>query len=541
MGLIIAPIKWVIKKFFVDFLWFYIGIYWIIICMAPVWIFEFVATSIAKKKGSFLWLEANSRGNILAPHWLYDVTWYLALFMMFLTLIQSICRQLKREPKFNIFKALFGVINGTKAVGNVAELKPESFKKTSGVFFGKLKGKYVAIKESEDSHILCIGGQGSGKSSCFAIPTLMTWKHRVLAIDIKGELYQKTSHKRGKELIKVFNPMDSEAYGYDPFYLLKASDDERTSEAKSIAVALIPLPIDIKDPHWIQSAQNFLTGAILYFQGEGYSFSETMYHVQYRSSREIIEEIMLSNDDESKLFMNKFSSMEDKELNSVSSTMSNFIIPFATDKNLQRALSGKGKCITPHDLENGYDVFLNISEHKLDIWKGLLGLIVNQFCNAFKKREDGNDNPVLFLLDEFPALGKIEAVIGGLATLRSKKIHVAIIIQSLAQLDLTYGKTARQVITDQCPYKMILRATEVDTQKYFSDLIGTYDKQKLSSNINADMMGMGKGTGTSKTTEEKRIIKPEDFATLKDAVCLFPTGYQRLEKASYYKDKNFNN
>jgi type IV secretion system protein VirD4 len=71
--------------------------------------------------------------------------------------------------------------------------------------------------------------------------------------------------------------------------------------------------------------------------------------------------------------------------------------------------------------------------------------------------------------------------------------------------------------------------------------VGTYDKKKESRNFNADMIGIGKGQGTSTTTEEKRIIKPEEFAYLKDIVCVFPTGYRRIEKIKYWEDKAFSN
>lgn len=67
----------------------------------------------------------------------------------------------------------------------------------------------------------------------------------------------------------------------------------------------------------------------------------------------------------------------------------------------------------------------------------------------------------------------------------------------------------------------------------------TNGKGKISSNYNADILGVGKGQGTSSSTEEKRIIKPEEFAYLKDVVCVFPNGYKRLQKANYYEDKTF--
>ena len=77
------------------------------------------------------------------------------------------------------------------------------------------------------------------------------------------------------------------------------------------------------------------------------------------------------------------------------------------------------------------------------------------------------------------------------------------------------------------------------TQKWCSDLVGTYDKIKKSNSVNADNFGLGKGSGISTTTEEKKIIKPEEFAYLQDIVCIFPTGYARIKKTPYYSDSAF--
>jgi type IV secretion system protein VirD4 len=195
--------------------------------------------------------------------------------------------------------------------------------------------------------------------------------------------------------------------------------------------------------------------------------------------------------------------------------------------------------VTPQDLDNGYDIYCCIPEHKLDQWKELLNMTINQFLKAFERRSIVNDKPLLVLLDEFPRLGKIEAITNGLATLRGKKVQIALFVQSKSQLNAIYGKDIAEVIADNCNYKAILKASEPATQEWCSKLVGTYDKKKLSSNVNSDMVGIGKGTGVSKTTEEKRIIKPEEFAYLQDIVCLFPTGYRRIEKTPYFKDAAF--
>lgn len=150
-----------------------------------------------------------------------------------------------------------------KLGGDTVALK--TAKDLSGVVFGKSNGKYATMPESTDGHILIVGGAGSGKTAAVAIPTLMSWKERVFAIDIKGELYEKTKKARGEATIKVFNPTDRNAYGYDPFYMLKTADDI-SSAARQLAMSIIPLPADVKDPFWIKNAQNMLTGFLIYLQ-----------------------------------------------------------------------------------------------------------------------------------------------------------------------------------------------------------------------------------------------------------------------------------
>jgi len=227
--------------------------------------------------------------------------------------------------------------------------------------------------------------------------------------------------------------------------------------------------------------------------------------------------------------------MDDKTLSSIMAELSRNIVHFLTDKNLSSALSRESN-ITPQDLKFGNDVYINIPEHLLRQWKSLLTLIVNQFLTYFEQRKEERAKPILFLLDEFPRLGKVSAMLDGLATLRSKKIVICLIIQSLAQLDAIYGHDERKVISDTCAYKAILGATDADTQEYFSRLVGTYDKQVTSTGTHREAYtGIGKSTSTHISEIEKRIIKPEEFGRLTDIVLLTPYGYSRVEKAAYYQ------
>jgi len=460
----------------------------------------------------------------------------MAAFMVLFT-IQSTIKAVTGNRGFRLWHIFTGGA-GRREEEILSPTVPKKLRTRTpdGFIFGGQGRDFVSKAISMDGHILTVGGAGSGKSSCIAIPSLLSWESRVFAVDIKGELYEKTRNKRTN--IKIFNPMSTNTAGYDPFYLLRSSRNP-VQDVREIVIALVPKPADVKEPFWVESAQNLFTGAILHFHAEGLSFPDTIAAIQKTPIGVLVETIHNSSTENAQFFVNQFVGMDTRTLAGIFTELSNKILPFATDPDLKSCLS-KRNYITPEDIEDGNDVYLCIPEDKIEQWKGLLTLITNQFLKHFERRAEGNAIPVLFLLDEFARLGKVETVVSGLATLRSKKVTICILTQSLAQLDVIYGTEQRKVIADNCQYKAVLSATDADTQDYFSRLVGTFDKTKRSQSANFEQYtGMGRGTGTSTTTEEKRIIKPEEFSTLKDIVLLTPFGFYRVEKTPYYEEPAF--
>jgi len=391
------------------------------------------------------------------------------------------------------------------------------------------------MEEHSEGHIMVVGGQGSGKSTSIAIPTLLNYNSSIFAIDIKGELSETCKNYRKKR--KVFNPLNENTPHYNPYLVL--NEGNRVQGAREISQSIIPIGTNEKDPYWKQSAQNLLTACILHYESSGKDFPTTCREIMQTPVNELIEILSKSPVNEVKLFINSFVSADTKLLASIYSTLSNEIILFATDEDIMRALSKDDDYISINDLENYTDVFIQISEDKLEQWKSLLNLIVSQFLKSFEKRADKADKKILFMIDEFARLGKIENITNGLATLRSKGIQIMLILQSLAQLDMIYGKDTRKVITDNCNYKIVLNASDIDTQEYFSKLVGTVEKVKKSSSVNKNDFSVTSNKGTSKTTEEKRIIKPEEFAYLEKPVVFTPKGFFRPNKVKWYEDNIF--
>lgn len=442
----------------------------------------------------------------------------------------------KMDPTWTWIKHLVGKVIGRNFTSGTKKGHETTFEKSSvsenevkmasGVFFGKLDNRYIMQSDKTDGHVLIVGGPGTGKSSAIAIPTLRSWRGRVFCVDIKPELAQKS----GREINAIiFNPERANCPHYDAYYMFNMRDHSEV--AQMISQAMIPLPADVKDPHFINSARAYLTGAILYcYEDLHLDFAETMQEI-LSDMLGICEQVMGSDNMNAKIWMGQVASMGDNERGSVFSTFSNSCLPIATNAALMAALSTKDcdNTFTAEDIEKK-DIFLQIREEKLDIWKPAASLIINQMLKYFESRPDGNNEPILLMLDEFARLGKVAGnVTNTLATCRSKAIHVMLIMQSFAQLDIVYGKDTRNAIIDMCGYQVCLSAESPETQEHFSKIAGTYDKVTVSHTDQT--------SANTTSTRESRIIKPEELKYLGDELLLLaPEGFGKIKKVPYYID-----
>lgn len=190
------------------------------------------------------------------------------------------------------------------------------------------------------------------------------------------------------------------------------------------------------------------------------------------------------------------------------------------------------------------DVILIIPEEKIEYYKRMLRLMISQMITTFEQRPRRTYNekelpPILVLLDEFARLGKIPEIKSGLMTLRSAGVTFALFVQSIASLDEIYGRDTARVILDNCTYKVILGASDVVSQQYFSELVGkvkTY-RGSISENYNSiNNSVMGYSRSINETMEP--IIYPHEFAILNDVVVVASGyGYFRVPKILYCRYK----
>lgn len=417
-------------------------------------------------------------------------------------------------------------------------------KEPTGIILGKDKrsGKYVCKPLEEDGHVFLIGGSGSGKSSAYVIPTLLINKKvRIFAIDIKGELSFKTA-KYGSQHVLIFNPSDRSTWGYDPLYALtdESSTQQIMETMQTIAYSLISMPAELKDPFWKNSARNLLLGLLIYYYKQGTrDFVGIIDEILGRPVEESIQAVMehaKTNSVEYRYIV-QFKEMESETLGGIVAEMNNHLVIFVNDQDIRYAFRDNPCKVNPLKLEEGLSTYLSIQENKLSAYQDALALILNlTMCHLETRSPDSE--PIIFVIDELPRIlsaGKLDKLLDGARTLRSRKVCLFLITQSTEALMSAFTENEVADLISNCPYIVVLSASSSKTQKSVCSWCGTYKVRKKSWS--------GGGNKDRKTTvsfEEKDIVEPSDLMTLPnsgEAILITPYGYGRVKKVPYYEDK----
>lgn len=386
---------------------------------------------------------------------------------------------------------------------------------SEGIVLGKINEQLIEKPAEVQGHCLIVGGSGSGKSRGVAIPTLLRWKGSVFAIDIKGELSRETATHRNNNYI--FDPAAGTG-AYNPLDLCKKKVD-----AQEIASALIPYTGG--DTYWVDSSRGILSAVLLEFALNKLTFIGALKKICTTKDEVLMQELMNSKYEDVRILAG-IGNAPEKTLGGIMSQLRTNITKIC-DEEIDNVTSYSEW--TPSTLEEGASIYLKINERTIETYKGLWSVIVNQILGFLMERQEKSKLPILLLLDELPRLGKIEGLLNALATLRSKNVHIVMCIQSMGQLDSIYGHDNTKIIADNSAYKLVLLATDPNTQKYFSDLAG-------NQTVWVGSRGLSEGASTSnsygKSQHTTQLIRPEEFARLQQPILFSPGMFPcKLDKA----------
>lgn len=174
------------------------------------------------------------------------------------------------------------------------------------------------------------------------------------------------------------------------------------------------------------------------------------------------------------------------------------------------------------------------------------------FTFLFKDVSDAADRigvhnrvPVNVICDEFANLGTIPSFDGTISTVRSRRINVSIILQSIMQLEKNYDK-AGPAISSCCDTVLFLGCNDKETAEYISELSGiasirvlsTKDDRTTSLGNRAMMQGYSISEGDGK----RNVMNPDEVRRLaENEVLLYHKGSYILKanRCGYIEHKFF--
>ena len=360
-----------------------------------------------------------------------------------------------------------------------------SISNAKGIIFGKLWKFRVYSPVENEGHCIVFGGSGEGKTTALLIPTLRSWNGTSFVIDISGDIGTNV-HDTNK---LVFEPDNDDTIPYNIFGAiddLDSIEDKNEALLELASLILPPLNENANDASkfFNDYGRKFIEAALLAFYPQGKDFVEICQIITTTDYLHFFDLIEETHNRDALMRISCMFGGNEKNNSGAKSEADDAVIFFATNpkaiKSLRRPKPNE-IAITPSVLEK-QSVYIVVEYHKLYQYSSLMQIIVGQNLKYFSMRKNYTKPSILFCLDEFAALGLLP-ILDSVRILRKKSIRIFILTQSLSDIDLIYGINERKVILDNMKFKILLSASEVETQQYFADLIGPRHIRKSFDNL----------------------------------------------------------
>ncbi|MBY5827875.1 type IV secretion system ATPase VirD4 [Rhizobium leguminosarum] len=442
--------------------------------------------------------------------------------------------------------------HGTARWANFQELRKKNYIKRYGLIKGPIFGKTTSpfwpgsyLTNADQPHSLVVAPTRAGKGVGVVIPTLLTFDGSILALDVKGELFDLTSrlrHARGDKVIR-FSPLspDERTHCYNPVLDIVALPAERRfTEARRLAAALITAK-GRNAEGFLDGARDLLVAGILACIERGTPTIGAVYDLftlpgeKYKLFAQLAEETQ--NKEAQRIFDN-MAANDTKILTSYTSILGDGGLNLWADPLIKTATSKSDFSI--YDLRRKKTcIYLCVSPNDLEIMAPLMRLIFQQIAAVLQRTMPGKDEPheVLFLMDEFKHLGRLEAIETAITTIAGYNGRFMIIVQSLSALTSSYEEAGKQNFLGNTGVKVFMATGDDETPNYISKAIGEYTYRARSRSYNQQRMFE---TNIQLSDQGAPLLRPEQVRLLDDnteVVLIKGQPAVRLPKVKYYADR----
>jgi type IV secretion system protein VirD4 len=361
-----------------------------------------------------------------------------------------------------------------------------------GVMLGRWQGDY--LRHDGPEHVLCFAPTRSGKGVGLVVPTLLTWPGSAIVHDIKGENWTLTAGWRARfGRVLLFDPTNAASAAYNPLLEVRRGEWE-VRDVQNIADVLVdPEGALERRNHWEKTSHSLLVGAILhvlYAEPDKTLAGVANFLSDPRRPIETTLRAMMTTPhlgsagvhpvvaSSARELLNK----SDNERSGVLSTAMSFLglyrdpvvatVTRRCDWRIRDLVGGKAPAT----------LYLVVPPSDISRTKPLVRLILNQIGRRLTEdlQANGRRQRLLLMLDEFPALGRLDFFESALAFMAGYGLKSVLIAQSLNQIEKAYGQN--NSILDNCHVRVSFASNDERTAKRVSDALGTATEMRAMKN-----------------------------------------------------------
>jgi type IV secretion system protein VirD4 len=424
-----------------------------------------------------------------------------------------------------------------------------------GVYVGAWRSdrKIHYLRDAGPAHVLAFAPTRTGKGVGLVIPTLLSWPHSVVVHDIKGENWALTAGWRQQELGSLclrFDPTctDGTAARYNPLSEIRLGAQE-VKDAQNVADMLIDPASNAPRDHWDLTGHDLLTGVIL--------------HVIHTSEQKTLTGCLN--------FLNPPDRDQEKALRAMIETPHTGEIAHAVIAGAAQAVLSKSpnerasvisvttRCLalfrdpiidantcdsdfSVSDLmhhERPVSLYLTVPPSDLARTRTLMRLLLSQMGARLTEKLHGPDHDsyrrrLLLMLDEFPALGRLDFLQNVLAYAAGYGIKAYLIAQDLSQLYAAYGRD--ESIVSNCAVRVAFTPNKIETARLLSEMAGVATVRHQHRTRSASQVSV------SEPENQRPLLTADEAMRLPgDAALIFVSGSPTIfgSKIRYYLDTDF--
>lgn len=378
----------------------------------------------------------------------------------------------------------FGFGGSARFAGLFEEWRTLFKNQKEGLFMGRsLYNPFLNIGLEDSRHMLTIAGSRAGKGTTVIIPNLLLWKGSSLVIDPKGTNAAVTARRR-KEMgqnVHLIDPFGilgkGKSASFNPLEKLDPNSPTIREEINIITEALVVPDQNQKERHWDDGAKTVIAGLIAHLVTSPKYEKPTLPMLRDLISMLPEQQIelwaeMSMNDGAGRLAKDAATRViRGIGSNEISSILSN------ADKHTEWLSSPAMKetlgssSFEFADLKsNPTTVYLIIPPQFLETHNRFLRLFVN--LSISQMAIGGRAKvPVLLMMDEFLALGRMEEVEKAFGLMAGYNLLMWPFVQDLGRLKHLYGPSVNAFITNSRAIQ-IFGVSDEETKEFVSKYIG---------------------------------------------------------------------